>query len=91
MCSSDLTEVTPSQSGGTIAKGATVVVANTDGAGVNLRDSPSTSGELIATLEEGTELTITGESVTADGYTWWPVEGDGLEGYVVEDFIEPAQ
>lgn len=85
------TETTPAPSSGSIGQGATVVVANTDGAGVNLRSSPSTSGELVMTLEEGTELTITGESVTADGYTWWPVEGDGVEGYVVEDFLELAQ
>ncbi|MDI3340180.1 MAG: SH3 domain-containing protein [Sphaerobacter sp.] len=70
--------------------GATVVVANTGGSGVNLRDTPSASGEVVATLAEGTELTITGESVTADGYTWWPVETDEGAGYVVEDYLDLA-
>ena len=83
------TPQTPPPSG-TIGPGTTVVVANTDGAGVNLRAAPSTSAEIVQTLPEGTELTIVGESVSAEGYVWWPVEADDLSGYVVADYLQPA-
>ncbi|MCX7624560.1 MAG: SH3 domain-containing protein, partial [Thermomicrobium sp.] len=72
----------------TIGPGATVVVANTDGAGVNLRAAPSTSADVVERLPEGTELTVVGESVSADGYVWWPVKYGDLSGYVVADYLE---
>ncbi len=71
----------------TIGPGATVVVANTDGAGVNLRAAPSTSADIVARLPEGTELTVVGESVSADGYVWWPVKYKNQNGYVVADYL----
>lgn len=74
----------------TLGVGATVEVSGTDGSGVNLRAAPTTDGDIVASLEEGTELQITGEAVEADGYTWWPVTSDEFTGYVVEDFIELA-
>jgi hypothetical protein len=73
---------------GVIEPGATVVVANTDGAGLNMRAAPSTTAEIQEELEEGAALTITGESVEAEGYTWWPVESANSTGFVVENFIE---
>jgi hypothetical protein len=74
-----------------ITNGASVVVANTDGTGVNMRDSASTSGNVVAMLPEGTELTVTGDSVKAEQYTWWPVKtADGQTGYVASDFLQVA-
>jgi uncharacterized protein YraI len=67
-----------------------VVVANTDGAGVNLRAAPSTSADILQTLPEGTQLAVVGESVSAEGYVWWPVEFGDLSGYVVADYLAPA-
>jgi hypothetical protein len=75
----------------TIGPGATVIVANTDGAGVNFRSAPSTSADVIERLPEGTELTVVGESVTADGYVWWPVKYRNQTGYVVADYLELAK
>uniref|UniRef100_A0A7C1XHK7 Uncharacterized protein n=1 Tax=Thermomicrobium roseum TaxID=500 RepID=A0A7C1XHK7_THERO len=75
----------------TIGPGATVVVANTDGAGVNLRAAPSTSADVIERLPEGTQLTVVGESVSADGYVWWPVKYSDQSGYVVADYLQLAQ
>ncbi len=75
----------------TIGAGATVVVANTDGAGVNLRAAPSTSADIVERLPEGTELTVVGESIVADGYTWWPVKVGNQTGYVVADYLELSQ
>jgi hypothetical protein len=58
---------------------------------VNLRGEPTTSGTPVAELSLGTRLEVTGESVTADGYTWWPVTvvETGETGFVVGDFITP--
>lgn len=77
--------------GGEIANGAKVVVANTNGDGVNMRDSASTTGNVVAMLPEGTALTVTGDSVKAEQYTWWPVkDADGQSGYIASDFLKVA-
>lgn len=74
------TETTPE----TAAAGTATV--NTDG--VNLRDEASTSGEVVEVLASGTVVTITGDPVDADGYTWLPVSlENGATGWVVQDFI----
>jgi hypothetical protein len=79
------------------AKGDTVVTTEDH---INVRSDPSTSSDdnVLESLDQGAELTITGKSKEADGYTWWPVEddanvdanGDPIKGWVVEDFIEPS-
>lgn len=59
--------------------------------GVNLRAEPTTSGDVVRVLAVGTEVTITGEAVDADGYSWVPVSlEDGTTGWVVADFLTPA-
>lgn len=70
-----------------LGPGATVVVSNTDGAGLNMRAAPSTTADVQQELSEGAQLTITGESVEAEGYTWWPVESAESSGFVVADFL----
>ena len=72
---------------GEIYNGATVEVTNTGGTGVNVRSLPSTEGEIITVFLDGTVLTVIGESVEAEGFTWWPVSGDGVEGYVVQEYL----
>jgi hypothetical protein len=69
-----------------VTVGDTVVVS---GDPVNLRDEPSTDGEKIAELPVGTELTITGDPIEADGYTWYPVREpeSGDEGFCVQDYL----
>jgi hypothetical protein len=71
----------------TIGPGA-VVVVTTDG--LRLREAPSTSAPVLATLAAGQQLQIVGPSVEGDGYTWWPVldPNTGLQGYVAADFIQ---
>ena len=82
----------PSASGGEIAVGATVQVVGTDGAGVNVRSKASTEGEIIATFIDGTILDVTGESVPAEDFIWWPViSEDGVEGYVVQEYLEVVE
>jgi hypothetical protein len=68
--------------------GDKVVIGNTGGSGANMRKDASTSGAIVATLADGAQLTITGDSKKADGYTWWPVSGSDGDGWVVEDFLK---
>jgi sortase (surface protein transpeptidase) len=71
--------------GGDLAEGGQATV-NTDG--VNLRAEPSTDGEVVSVLANGTIVTITGDSQEADEFTWLPVElEDGTTGWVAQDFL----
>jgi hypothetical protein len=71
-----------------IAPGTTVVVV--DGP-VNVRADATTDAEVVTQADDGTEFSVTGEAVEADGYTWWPVENDDYSGYLASDFLEVAQ
>lgn len=75
---------------GTIAPGASVVIQTPGGAGANIRQTASASGTLVTALDDGTALTITGASQDADGYTWWPVSGAGITGWVAGNLLAPA-
>lgn len=81
----------PPATGGEIYAGAIVAVANTGGTGVNMRASASVEGEIVAVVLDGTELTTTGEPEEADGFLWWPVEGESGSGYIVEDYLTLVQ
>ena len=75
---------------GTFAEGDQVIVNDND---VNMRDDASIDGEIVDTLEDGTELTIlSGESVVGGEYVWWNVEGNlsGLQGWVAEGLFDAA-
>jgi len=81
-------EPTQATAGGTFAEGDLVIVNDND---VNMRSDPSTGGDIVDTLTQGTELrVISATSTDADGYTWWNVSDDalGISGWVVGDFLE---
>jgi quercetin dioxygenase-like cupin family protein len=81
---------TPTEAPTQIQTGATVVVTED---GVNVRSEPTINGAVIAVALLDQQLVITGESVEADDFIWWPVQfvdDPGLTGYIVEDFIELA-
>lgn len=70
------------------AAGDTVVV-NTDY--LNLRDGPSLKAYHLAILIGGDELTVTGGSEVADGYTWYPVVASvkgPMPGWVAGEYLE---
>jgi len=81
----------PPATGGQMYNGAIVAVANTGGTGVNMRDSASVDGGIVAVVLDGTEMTIVGEPVEADGFIWWPVEGEVGSGFIVEDYLALIQ
>lgn len=71
------------------ANGATVTTNESD---VNMRADASTSADIVETLALGTTLTVTGDPVDADGYTWYPVQDDatGNSGYVAANFLRAS-
>lgn len=79
-------EETPTAPADTFASGTTVTTIESD---VNLRADASTSADIIEPLPEGTVLTVIGEPVDADGFTWYPVEdpATGNSGYVAANFL----
>ena len=72
---------------GVIGPGARVIVQTPGGAGANIRAEPTVAGAVVNALDDGSPLTITGASRDADGYTWWPVQGDGFTGWVAGSLI----
>lgn len=54
---------------------------------LNLRDTPSTSGQILASLGDGDGLLVQSDATQADGYTWNQVEHDGVTGYVATDYV----
>ena len=66
------------------------VVVNEEG--VNVRPEPSVAGDPITMLSAGEQLTIASGPVEAEEYTWWEVIlPNGDSGWVVQDFIDPAE
>lgn len=55
-----------------------VVSVYNSGGGLNLRQCPSITNStcyVIAVMPDGTQMTVFGGPVTADGYTWWALSG----------------
>ena len=73
---------------------APVTATVSSGVGVWLRGAPSTSGEQLEWLLDGTIVTLLGQQQTADDLEWQQVVTDsGVEGWVASDFLaltEPA-
>jgi hypothetical protein len=74
--------------------GASVLVANTGQVGLHLRSTPrflDDGSNIIATLPEGTPLTIIAGPELADGYTWWQVTDTTRTGWsAVGDWLVPT-
>ncbi len=54
---------------------------------LNLRDTPSTSGQTLASLGDGDGLLVLGGATMADGYAWNQVEHAGVTGYVATEYV----
>jgi uncharacterized protein YgiM (DUF1202 family) len=59
---------------------------------LNLRDAPGLSADVVAVLEQGLVVTVTGGPSTASGYTWYEVEtGGGSSGWVAGLYLSPTE
>ncbi len=52
-----------------------VTVDNTSGIGLKLHSSPDDDSSVVTGLIEGTQMSVIGGPVQADGYTWWNIKG----------------
>ncbi|MDQ3467345.1 MAG: SH3 domain-containing protein, partial [Chloroflexota bacterium] len=81
---------TPAAPTATFASG-TIVIVNENG--VRLRSSPSTTSDVVAELDQGRELTVTGPPEEGDGIVWYPVQAnddEAVTGYIAEEFVATA-
>lgn len=62
---------------------------------VNVRSEASTGGSVVATLQNGAAVTLTGTASDGSGKTWYQVNfinnGSNVTGYIREDFVEPGE
>ncbi|NNJ09183.1 SH3 domain-containing protein [Chloroflexales bacterium ZM16-3] len=66
-------------------------VTGTGGLGLFLRSTPSTDGQQITSLPDGTRVEQIGEDTPGGDYMWRKVKApDGQEGWVAVDFLTPA-
>ena len=74
-----------------ITIGYYATVANTDGLGLTIRGGPSTQNVIVTVAEEGTTVFILDGPQEAENFTWWQLRMDnGLEGWAVANYLEPA-
>ncbi|MGB3328659.1 MAG: sortase, partial [Thermomicrobiales bacterium] len=77
------TSATDNSGASTLTTGAKAVTKDDS---VNVRAEASTQADVVAVLDKGAEVTITGDSTEADGHTWYPVTtADGTAGWIVQD------
>ena len=72
------------------ATGPRLKVVNTENQGVRFRQRPSTQGQVLRSLPEGTVLEVVGPDAEADGIAWRNVrEPGGAVGWVAAEFVTP--
>ena len=83
------TSVTPGATDGAFAAGDAVVV-NSPEECLNFRPAPGTGNEPIGCLEHGSAATVIGGPQTANDFVWWNVSTAQGDGWVAEDYLQPA-
>lgn len=78
----------PTQPPTEIGPGALVIVEGTVGAGLNLREQPTTYARVVGNAPEGTVLTVLEGPREADDYVWWRLRApDGAEGWGAANWL----
>ncbi len=76
---------------GTIVQGVYVKVVGTEGLGLRMRSSASTSGEINFLAMDDEAFKIIDGPIVKDGYTWWQCEAlldKTRSGWAVEEFLQ---
>ncbi|MBK9123086.1 MAG: protein kinase [Chloroflexi bacterium] len=81
----NLGEPRQSDCGAAVTVGCPAVVGPNIDRPVAVRTIARVSGDVLATLESGTQVQVVGGPEVADAFTWWQIElSDGTLGWVVE-------
>ncbi len=73
--------------------GMRVLVAETGGAGLNLRAAPSLQAETLLIAEEGISFVLLQGPLEVDGFRWWRLQqadDPSIAGWAVERYLRPA-
>jgi uncharacterized protein YraI len=70
-----------------IAPGDRGLVADTDGDGVNVRSERSLNSGIHFVAPEGTHLTVTSGPIDENGLSWYGVNIDGVDAWIVAEFV----
>jgi hypothetical protein len=66
-------------------------IGNTNGFGVNVRSEPGLEYEMLIQLSDGSRVELTGETQSADGFTWQRVRLEGGRlGWIADNFLIPG-
>ncbi len=68
--------------------GEKAAISNTNGYGLNIRTAPTTSSDVHFVASEGTVVDIISGPKEADGISWYGVLVDGVEAYLMADYID---
>jgi hypothetical protein len=83
---------TPQATAAPTATSAPTTATVSSGVGVWLRGAPSTSGEQLEWLLDGTVVTLLAGQETADDLLWQQVRTEaGVEGWVARDFLAVSE
>jgi 3D (Asp-Asp-Asp) domain-containing protein len=78
-----------------LESGSTAVVTGGESAGVRVRSGPGTGNSIIATLNDGAIVTVTGAPQTNDDQAWYPIRigdgGGGPRGWIAAAYLAPAR
>ncbi|MCL4252870.1 MAG: SH3 domain-containing protein, partial [Anaerolineae bacterium] len=76
---------TPAPTLPSVEIGGRVTINTTSNSTLRLRETPSLSGNIIVSLEDGTVADVIAGPVIAEGFTWWQIRtSDNAEGWSVE-------
>lgn len=81
---------------GALVVGSAAFINTTEGDRLNLRSGAGISFDVVAQIEDGTQVVLLEGPIPADGFTWWRVRlSDGQSGWVVQradnvDTLVPA-
>jgi uncharacterized protein YgiM (DUF1202 family) len=81
--------ITPAAGGGKLVSraikvGDRVQVTTQEGKVLTVREKASKDGNAVARVLPGTQFTVKGGPVEVDGYTWWQLESDQVQGWAAE-------